>query len=137
MDFDGCKAALFVEGKLLVFLRDDKPGLRFANLWDFPGGGREGNETPIETITREIQEEFGITLKQEAFVWQKAFPAMHDANLTGIFLVGNLTPEDVSQIQFGEEGQRWRLMSVDEFLSRDDVVPKLKDRLQDYFSSKN
>ena len=46
MDFHGVKVAVLVGDKLLMHLRDDKPGLFNANMWDFPGGGREGNETP-------------------------------------------------------------------------------------------
>ena len=45
--FHGVKAALLFGDKILVYKRDDKPGLRFANLWDMPGGGREGDETPL------------------------------------------------------------------------------------------
>ena len=135
-DFVGCKAALFFDDKLLVFLRDDKPGLRFANMWDFPGGGREGEETPFETIVREVEEEFSIKLRLETFTWQKEFPAMHDPKLTGIFLVGQLTQKDIDNIKFGTEGQKWQLMDVDELFVRDDVVPHLKERLQTYLDEK-
>ncbi|MDP4020630.1 MAG: NUDIX hydrolase [Candidatus Adlerbacteria bacterium] len=135
-DFVGSKAALFFEGKLLVYLRDNKPAIHWPNMWDFPGGGREHNETPLETIIREIKEEFSITLKSEAFIWKKEFPAMHDPSLTGIFLVGKLTHEDVNSIKFGEEGQKWQLMTVEEFLSRNDVIPHLKERLCTYLNTK-
>ncbi|MEZ4195210.1 MAG: NUDIX domain-containing protein [Candidatus Paceibacterota bacterium] len=72
MKFNGVKVAVLFGDKLVMQLRDDKPGLRFANMWDFPGGGREGEETPIECAIREIKEEFGILLKSESFVWQKS-----------------------------------------------------------------
>ena len=48
MDFVGCKAALLCGDALLTYLRDDKPGLPWANWWDLPGGGREGGEAPAE-----------------------------------------------------------------------------------------
>jgi hypothetical protein len=38
-EFSGAKVALLYNGKLIMQLRDDKPGLRFSNMWDFPVGG--------------------------------------------------------------------------------------------------
>ena len=133
--FVGVKVALFFEGQLLVYLRDDKPGLSFANMWDFPGGGREGEESPFECIAREVYEEFTVTLEPSDIIWQKTFPSMHDLDSQAYFMVGFLTQSHMDQIQFGSEGQKWSLMSVEEFLSRDDVVPHLKGRLQDYLDS--
>lgn len=131
-DFVGVKAALFVGEKLLVFLRDDKPGLRFAGMWDFPGGGREGDETPFECLAREVGEEFGIILRPESVLWQKEYPAMHDPTLRAYFIAARITQEDIDVIKFGSEGQKWALMDTQEFLTRDDVVPHLKGRLSDY-----
>ena len=132
MDFSGTKVALLYDNKLVMSLRDNKPGLRFANMWDFAGGGREEKETPIECAVREIEEELGITLRPESFIWQKEYPAMHDANLKAYFLVANVSKEEVGAITFGDDGQRWDFMEVEDFFKRDDVVPLLKGRFQDY-----
>jgi len=134
-DFVGSKAALLYEGKLVMFLRDDRPGLRFANLWDFPGGGRENNETPTECLLREVDEEFSIKLGPNQIVWEKEYPAVHDPSLKGHFFVANVTKEQIDKIKFGEEGQKWGLVSVEDFFSRDDIVPHFKGRLQDYLDS--
>ena len=131
-NFVGVKAALFIENKLLVFLRDNKPDLRFPNMWDFPGGGREASETPFETLEREVKEEFGIQVMKDSIVWQKEYPAMHDPALRAYFMVVKISQEQVGAITFGSEGQKWELMETGEFLSRDDVVPHLKGRLKDY-----
>jgi len=71
MNFDGAKIAIIVDGKLLVHLRDDKPGLFNANMWDIPGGGREGNESPIACAIREAEEEFELKLTEEDIIWKK------------------------------------------------------------------
>lgn len=47
---------------LLLFLRDDKPGLPYANMWDIPGGHVEKGETPDECIVREMKEEIGVDI---------------------------------------------------------------------------
>ncbi len=137
IDFSGAKIALLHEDKLIMQLRDNKPGLRFANMWDFPGGGREGTETPIECALREIKEEFGITLLPEQFIWQKEYPAMHDASLKAYFFVAQATQKDVDAIKFGDEGQGWDFMEIPNFFANEKVVPHLKGRLQDYIDVKD
>ena len=46
MSFIGAKLALFIGADLLTILRDDRPDIPFPGHWDFPGGGREGGESP-------------------------------------------------------------------------------------------
>lgn len=136
-DFIGTKTALFYDTKLVTFLRDNTPGLRFANMWDFPGGGREGNETPMQCLQREVKEELGIALTEDQILWQKEYPAMHNPRLRAYFFVTRINKEQHDSIRFGTEGQRWELVSVSEFMSRDDAVPHLKTRLQDYLDSRD
>lgn len=135
MDFIGVKGALVYEGMLVVIQRDNKPGLRFAGLWDFPGGGREGNETPFECLNREVFEELHMHLKKSAVVWETTHPAMYDPSLLAYFIVIPITKADVDSIVFGDEGQGWKLMDVDEFMDSKEVVPDLKGRLQPYLDS--
>ena len=110
--------ALLHRDTLVMYLRDDKPGLRFAGMWDFPGGGRGGEETPILCAVREIKEEFGIHMTPELFVWQKEYPAMHDETQRAYFLVAHITAEDIAHITFGSEGQRWELVDQKRFFCR-------------------
>ena len=75
-DFTGVKAALLVEQSILVILRDNKPDIPWPNTWELPGGGREGQETPLECLQREVWEELGLTLKEESIIWSKIYPSM-------------------------------------------------------------
>lgn len=52
-------AILYREGKILLQLRDDIPTIIYPGLWAMFGGHMEPGETPLETITRELQEEIG------------------------------------------------------------------------------
>jgi 8-oxo-dGTP diphosphatase len=52
-------------GQVLLYLRDDKPEIRFPNTWCLPGGYLEEGETPHECIRREIEEEMGVVLAPE------------------------------------------------------------------------
>lgn len=61
------------QNKVLLFLRDDKPGLPYRNMWDVLGGHVEPDETPEETIVREMKEEIGIDLQDFEFLCRKKF----------------------------------------------------------------
>ena len=51
------------DGKLLIYLRDDKPTIPFPNYWDLFGGHVEAGETPEQALCRELQEEIGVVLE--------------------------------------------------------------------------
>ena len=91
-DFTGVKAALLVEQSILVILRDNKPDIPWPNTWELPGGGREGQETPLECLQREVH--------------------------------------------FGDEGQEFKLMPVEDFIKAEGVIPQLQERFKDYLSEK-
>jgi len=134
-DFNGVKIGLIYEDKLVMIQRDDKPGLRFPGMWDFPGGARESSETPFECASRELSEELSIKLDPKSIVWKKEVESMHDPKLQAHFFVANISKEEIGKIKLGDEGQRWDLIPVDDFFKRSDVVPKLKDRLKSYLDS--
>jgi 8-oxo-dGTP diphosphatase len=134
MDFHGVKIAILVEDNLIVFLRDNRANLFNANMWDFPGGGREGDESPIECAIREVHEELSLTLSNSDIAWQKTFPAQKDPNQRAYFMVAAITADRVNNLTL-QEGQKWRLMSVPEFLSSDDVIPALKERFRVFLDS--
>ena len=104
-EFNGVKIALMFENSLVMILRDNRPGLRFAGMWDFPGGGKEGNETPEQCAIREIREELSINLSEKNIVFKKEVETMHDPNLKAFFMVAKITKEDVEKIKLGNEGQ--------------------------------
>lgn len=132
LDFTGCKIALICDGRILTILRDDKPTIPWPNLWELPGGGREGDESPFECVAREVYEELSIQLLKDDIVWSWIYPSMLDENKKSVFLVGKLTQEQFDSIVFGDEGQSFKLMSIEEFLTLDQVVPQLQERVRDY-----
>ena len=132
IDFTGCKIALICDGQILTILRDDKPTIPWPNLWELPGGGREENETPFECVAREVYEELNIQLSKDDIIWSRLYPSMLDENKKSVFLVGKLTLEQFESIIFGDEGQAYKLMSIEEFLNSKQAVPQLQGRLRDY-----
>ena len=136
LDYTGCKIALICDGRILTILRDDKPTIPWPNLWELPGGGREGDESPFECAAREVYEELTIQLSKDDIIWSWIYPSMLDENKKSVFLVGKLTQEQFDSIVFGDEGQGFKLMSIEEFLTLDQVVPQLQERVRDYVEKK-
>lgn len=136
MEFSGCKIALICDDKLLTILRDDKASIPYPNMWELPGGGREGEETPFECVQREVFEELSLKLEETDIVWVKEYQGMLDPEKTSIFMVGTITQEEFASITFGDEGQAYQMMDVRQFLSYEKVVPQLQDRLRDYLEER-
>lgn len=131
-EFSGCKIALLCDDKLLTILRDDISTIPWPNMWELPGGGREGEETPFECVQREVFEELGLKLEEADIVWAKEYQGMFNPDKTSIFMVGTITQEDFVSIAFGDEGQAYQMMDVSQFLADEKVIPQLQDRLRDY-----
>jgi 8-oxo-dGTP diphosphatase len=128
VDFVGAKAALFCDDRLLTCQRDDHPGLPWAGLWDLPGGGREGRESPEDCFLRELEEEFGLSLPPSRLIWHRVFPSIVDGARLSVFFVGRVTRAEVAAITFGSEGQGWDLMPVADFLGHTAAVPEMQRR---------
>lgn len=52
----------------------------------FPGGKREGNETDIETLKREIREELSVEIKEESVKYYGTFEAQAHGKAEGILV---------------------------------------------------
>ena len=51
-----------------VLLAQRPEGKSMAGLWEFPGGKVEDGETPESALVRELEEELGIAVSEEALV---------------------------------------------------------------------
>jgi 8-oxo-dGTP diphosphatase len=73
-------------GEYLLASRPNGKG--WAGWWEFPGGKIESNETPEHALSRELQEELGITpTKIQPWIQQRYdYPATHDAEAKTVLL---------------------------------------------------
>lgn len=126
--FVGSKAALICEGAILIYLRDNQPGLPFAGQWDLPGGGREGDESGEACLLREVEEEFGLRLPLGQLFWREEFPSMLWPDKRSLFYAGRLTPQNIADIRFGNEGQRWEMMALEAWLAHPEGVLEMQRR---------
>ncbi|QSX38622.1 NUDIX domain-containing protein [Shewanella sedimentimangrovi] len=132
-DFTGCKLAYIFEGQLLVYKHDNFSNIPFPGLLDFPGGGREGLESPEECVLRELLEEFSINLPISRLIYKKMVPS-HNNDGNSFFFVTKGNQSEINSISFGDEGQYWELMPIEVYLSHPEAIPDLISRLKGYLN---
>ncbi|MCI5097044.1 MAG: NUDIX hydrolase [Rhodobacteraceae bacterium] len=130
MDFSGAKLALFIGADLVVIRRDDKPDIPYPGHWDLPGGGREGDESPVDCALRETHEELGLLLSPSDLVWSMSY--LRPVRGMVWFFVAHMPAALAQDIRLGQEGQEWRLMSAEDYMSDALAVPHFAQRLRDY-----
>ncbi|MCD5971388.1 MULTISPECIES: NUDIX hydrolase [Pseudomonas] len=135
--FSGAKIALLCEGLILSYLRDDKTSIPWPGLWDLPGGGREGEETPLACALRETEEEFGLTIAPEHIVWTRVYPGQGLGGLDTWFFVAQVPSGTFTNIRFGNEGQRWAVTTIEAFLANNVAITHFQHRLREYLSSRS
>jgi len=131
-DFHGAKLFLICEDELLVYRRDNKPDIPFPNRLDLPGGGRENGETPEECVLRELVEEFDLRLQSDRLIWRKQYENWRKDGSQSFFFAANISNEEIDTITFGDEGQHWMMMPVQEYLESPDSIEQHCERLRDY-----
>ena len=133
-DFQGVKVALINNGKVLTILRDNIPNIPYPNMWDLAGGGRENEESPYETMRREVLEELNIDIPKSNVVWVKHYESVTKPGKKSVFMVANIRDHQIESIKFGEEGQGYKMVTFQEFLDNKDVIEQLKHRFLDYWN---
>lgn len=120
--FNGAKLLLTHGDRLLTCLRDDRPDIPFPAHWDLPGGGREGQEAPVQCALRELDEEFGLHLSPQALTG-RAFPSHSAPGLMSWMFAGQISAAQIAAIRFGNEGQGWCMMPVADYLTHPRAIP--------------
>ncbi len=134
VDFIAAKMALFLGDRILTILRDDFDSIPFPGHWDFPGGGREGQETPETCILRETLEEVNLRLSPKDLKTKLAYNRP-----TGLvwFFVAHLDISYMAKVRLGDEGQKFALMTPEQY--REDClrIPHFSVWLDTYLKTQN
>jgi 8-oxo-dGTP diphosphatase len=110
MSVEVALAMLQRQGRWLMQLRDDSPGIVAPGCWGLFGGHLDAGESPEEAVRRELLEEIGWQPKTVRF-W------LHHRNerrLAHVFLAHLTVPLDQLQLR---EGQDMALVSATELLA--------------------
>jgi 8-oxo-dGTP diphosphatase len=126
--FHGAKLLLFAgQTDMIILERDNSPGILWPGCFDFPGGGREGLESPEDCARRETYEELGLRVAALTPVLRRESPRG-----VSFFFAAHLPEQVIDQVRFGDEGAGWHVMPWQDFLASDRAIPHFKDVLRIY-----
>ena len=132
-DFAGAKVMIFLGPHLLVLRRDHAPGIAWPGRLDFPGGGREGEESPEVCALREVEEEVGLRLPAGAL---RFVHLRHGDIGASWFFAVHLRSGARDDVVFGGEGAGWLIMPPEAYVAAEDAIPHFRDILACYLDEK-
>ncbi|NDW46247.1 NUDIX hydrolase [Ruegeria sp. PrR005] len=131
-EFSGAKLALFLGQSLLVIRRDDRADIPWPDHWDLPGGGRDGDETPLDCALRETHEEVGLVVPADQVIWRASYLRPRGRVW---FFAAHLPASWSTHVVLGDEGQEWRLMPPRDYIRHPKAVPHFAEQLDIYLGS--
>ncbi len=112
------------DGRYLLQLRDDKPGLPLRDHWVVFGGQIEIGEAPEAALRRELTEELDYLTRECCWYMESAFilPRAQRRIVRRHYFTVPVVPADIaSMVQ--HEGADMRLFTLEEILSLPRVSP--------------
>lgn len=112
------------DGRYLMQLRDDKPGLPLRDHWAFFGGEVESGEAPENAILREVEEELAFRPNNCSWFHEAVYilPLHGGGVVRKAYYLVAIKPEEVDYMALCE-GADLKLMNVDEILTLNRVAP--------------
>jgi len=118
-------AVIFTQdGRYLMQLRDDKPGLALRDHWAFFGGEVDPGEAPEDAILREVQEELTYSPNNCRWFHEAVYILpLHGRNVVrkAYYLI-EIKPEEVTSMVLCE-GSDLKLMTINEILGLNRIAP--------------
>lgn len=119
-------AVVVHENKILVARRSKNDS--YPGMWEFPGGGVDGNETVVEAVRREVKEETNLDIGD--------FPSeelMIHPTRTALRVVMLFECDSVSQLSLSHEHDEHFWMDIDAFsvdATRDEKVNEIYETMR-------
>jgi len=129
---EGTSAILIgTDGRLLFQLRDNVPDISEPGMLGFFGGGREGDETFLDCVVREVHEEIGLYIPPERFEFVGRYWGPHHSRpnhmLHGEIFVARDVPAEVLNVTEGA----LRIVAIDELDQiQESISPSAKYALE-------
>ena len=119
---------LIIDKDQNILIQDRENHSKAGESFGFFGGGMEGQEIEIETITREIYEELGVRLNHFQ-LWKTVEKNIEGFGL-GLFHYFIIPLDEIFNGVQSKEGNILRI-SITDFLKKDDVEPEDREVLED------
>lgn len=120
---EGTSAILVsTDGRLLLQLRDNLPHVSDPGRIGLFGGGREGDESFLDCIVREVHEEIGLYLPPERFEFIASYLGPDPTTAIGIRRGHVYVARDVPVDQLTVTEGRLRIVALDELAQVQDLL---------------
>lgn len=96
------------------------------DMWNLPGGGMDGNESPWDGIKREVKEETGLEVRVEKLI--SVYSKSYKNHLVFLFLCKKVG----GNIEINDEARDIKYFNKDELPKN--TIQKHKERIADYFN---
>ena len=110
------------DGRYLLQLRDQKPGIFYPGHWGLFGGAIDANETPVMALARELREEIGLEVNHPRLLTNFSFTFGRYGRIQRHFYEVAIRANILSELQL-REGAEMRAFSGSDILTRSRVVP--------------
>ncbi len=117
-------------GRVLLQQRDDDLPPAGYGRWAVPGGGREGNESPEETIRREFAEETTVELAHVTH-FGDLIGLVDETAILHAFASNDVVPRETIEVLEGIDFQYWGPAEIDEL----PLNPRTRRFVRDFFES--
>jgi 8-oxo-dGTP pyrophosphatase MutT (NUDIX family) len=117
-------AAIIVldDGRYVLQLRDQKPGIFYPGHWGLFGGAIDPAETPEEALRRELREETGLVVEAARVVTEFTYTIGRHGRIARYFYEVPIRHEALAKMEL-REGSDMRPFSAAEILTKARVVP--------------
>jgi 8-oxo-dGTP pyrophosphatase MutT (NUDIX family) len=127
LQFADAVAALILikeDGRYLMQLRDDKPGIFYPDHWGLFGGAVEAGEQPIQALRRELQEELALCFDEAIFFTDLEFglEKLGHGRPWRKFYEVTISAEDLPNLRLAE-GSRMEAIAIEELLLERKTAP--------------
>lgn len=123
-------AILLVSGNYILQLRDNKANIAAPGQWSLFGGMKKDNETPLETIVREIKEELSINPPEFQYLWfVDYYSAFERACVRTFFFTSDISA--LWQEQRLMEGQAVGVFSYEQIRNLD-MPPVMRETIEKF-----
>jgi 8-oxo-dGTP pyrophosphatase MutT (NUDIX family) len=116
-------AALIVldDGRYLMQLRDQKPGIFYPGHWGLFGGALDPGESVEAALTRELEEELGLEGASGRYVTDLTFAFGHFGRIVRHFYEVRIPAAELSRLTI-REGREMRPFAAHDILTQPRVV---------------
>jgi 8-oxo-dGTP pyrophosphatase MutT (NUDIX family) len=110
------------DGRYLLQLRDQKPGIFYPGHWGLFGGAIDANETPEMALHRELREEIGLEVDEARPLTELSFTFGRHGRIQRYFYEVPIRAEILPKLRL-REGAEMRAFAASDILTRPRVVP--------------